>query len=494
MSIKFTPTLEDQFRSMRLGSREEDSLLEDLDVSNGIISRDKQSSSTLGSTASKLTRVVKEAFIDGDDEEIQPLMRFDEPEAALISREIIDSKVQVLSEEATRTISIEQLRILQQKYPYVTEAVFSTMIRKPKEIFDVTSWVHLKKLSLEVFSLTKQELKILCQSKSINHLSLDFADRVLTSLEWGYIAALENLESLTLRRCPSSDRKIIKLLKGCKKLKHFTLMACQGVSPDILKKISSCIQLVTLQLQLWDERQEHTLESLEGFRNLEGFKLFGKCSNVQSLGSLKNLKNLSLNASDITDEQLTEIVIHLPHLKILSLDKCRKIGDKAVVAIGEHLRGLESLSLSCCWDIQELSPLASMKNLKGLNLSSCFRITNLFVLTYLCELEYLNLNHLSLSDFSLITVLKNLRNLHLSFCDMTDLPSLRELKKLEYLNVIQSFHKKVLDLRLIPIDSENFKQLVVSQDDTMKHDTTLAPQLKEKIITEYTSSRYRDYM
>lgn len=491
MSIKFKSTLEDQFRSMHLGSREEDSLLEDLDVSNGIISRDEQSFSTLGSTASKLTRVVKEAFIDGDDEEIQPLMSFDEPEAALISREIIDLKARII---ATRTISIERLRILQQKYPYVTEAVFSTMIRKPKEIFDVTSWVHLKKLSLKIFSLTEKELKILSKSKSINHLSLDFPERTITSGEWGYIASLENLESLTLRRCPSSDKKIINLLKGCKKLKHFTLMACEGVSPDILKKISSCIQLVTLQLQLWDERQEHTLESLEGFRNLEGFKLFGKCSNIQSLGSLKNLKNLSLNASDITDEQLTEIVIHLPHLKILSLDKCRKIGNKAVVAIGEHLRELESLSLSCCWDIQELSPLASLTKLKYLNLSACVRVKDLSVLTYLGELEYLNLNHLLLSDCSSIAALKNLRELNLSFCETADLSALRELNKLEYLNVIQSFHKKVLDLKLIPIDSENFKQLVVSQDDRMKHDTTLAPQLKEKIITEYTPSRYRDYM
>ncbi len=494
MSITHTSKLEDRFSSVHLDGNEQGRLLPSSDMSYEIIPHDNRPSSTVESAVQKLTKVVKEAFVNVDNEEKGLLVDFEESDIGLTTHEIVDLTITVIDRSAAACISIKDLELLQQRHPNIREAVFSRIDRKGKEFFDVSSWQHLRKLSLQYFDLTTKELRSLSKSKGITHLDLANAQKELNSTEWTYIASLKNLESLSLRRCSSKEKDICYVLKNSTKIRHLALAYCQGISSEIVKKISLCTQLTSFQLHLLDESKEGSLESLERLVNLEDLELSGNWLNIHLLGCLTNLKSLSLHKVNMTDRQLVGVISNLPNLERLTLTKMNKLTNRVVDFIGKYLIQLNYLDLSHCTNVNNVTSLASLKGLKHLNLSACLRINDLSLLKSLDKLEYLNLNNLCLLDYSFIAFLGNLKYLNLSFCDIKDISFLSKLERLECLDVIQSFHAQALDLRFVPIQLDSFKQLVVSQDDKILRLVDLDERLQNKIQKKFIPSRLRDYI
>ncbi len=146
-----------------------------------------------------------------------------------------------------------------------------------------------------------------------------------------------------------------------------------------------------------------------------------------------HLVQIPANISDIDD--LTPLA-GLKNLKHLSLTvQHASEGIKPLAG----LSSLETLRLSGSRDIDDFTPLAGLKNLKHLYLDDC-RIRDwdenaIAPLAGLTNLETLHLNHNTIYDITPLAGLTKLRYLDLSQCGLQDITPLAGLTNLEYLDV-----------------------------------------------------------
>ena len=150
-------------------------------------------------------------------------------------------------------------------------------------------------------------------------------------------------------------------------------------------------------------------------------------SNVQTLVIPENLR------SEITDDDLKQIVKNCPNLTHLDLTDCWKITDDGLAHLTTKnadgslkLRNLTHLILARCRRITNngLDRLSDLTQLTHLDLAYCALISNsgLVHLTALNQLTYLNLTGLVTNDgLAHLTALTQLTHLDLTHCnDITD--------------------------------------------------------------------------
>jgi hypothetical protein len=149
------------------------------------------------------------------------------------------------------------------------------------------------------------------------------------------------------------------------------------------------------------------------------------CHSITDFSSLKDIMYVDLRGcSQITNSDL----IHFSNTKILNLSGCYLITDISV------LSHLEALNISNCEYIMDASPLSKLStlilsgcdsirdvsalgNIKNLDLSSC---RNIYDFSALGKVKKLNLSYCS--NISNLSDLINVDDLDLSGCDITDIP------------------------------------------------------------------------
>jgi Leucine Rich repeat len=101
-------------------------------------------------------------------------------------------------------------------------------------------------------------------------------------------------------------------------------------------------------------------------------------SNLQLITATCNhCESLNLSNTDITDQDIKNLVENLPYLKSLNLSGCKNITHQGLIHL-QTLPSLQSLGLSECTQItdQGLKYLKDLPSLQSLNLFSCKKITN----------------------------------------------------------------------------------------------------------------------
>jgi Leucine Rich repeats (2 copies)/4Fe-4S single cluster domain of Ferredoxin I len=120
----------------------------------------------------------------------------------------------------------------------------------------------------------------------------------------------------------------------------------------------------------------------------------------------------------------------------------------------ERLASLQSLVLSNCWKLSDISPLAGLKSLQKLDLSGCNELSgDLSPLARLTSLRSLSLNGFKqLSDLSSLAGLTSLQTLNLSDCEQLN-GDLSPLAGLTFLQSLDLCFCKQLSGDLSPLAS-----------------------------------------
>jgi Leucine Rich Repeat (LRR) protein len=149
------------------------------------------------------------------------------------------------------------------------------------------------------------------------------------------------------------------------------------------------------------------------------------------LAGLGSLQSLDLSNCD----QLTDLsaLASLASLHSLDLIGCTQLSDISPLA---GLTNLLNLSFFCCEQLSDLSPLAGLTSLQSLNLYSCPKLRDLSPLAGLTSLEVLDVSRLQITRFGpLESLLPTLKELRLYGNNLEDLP----------IDVFANFKENVID-------------------------------------------------
>ena len=121
-------------------------------------------------------------------------------------------------------------------------------------------------------------------------------------------------------------------------------------------------------------------------------------------------------------------------METLDLSDCKALTDISGPA---QLKKLQALDLSGCEKLTKLSDIAGMKSLQSLDLSKCARLSDLAGLSKLKRLQHLNLSNCgALAKISELSGLKELESLDLSECiEITSVSDLSRLAGLQSLDL-----------------------------------------------------------
>lgn len=250
----------------------------------------------------------------------------------------------------------------------------------------------------------------------------------------------------------------------------------------------------------------HRVDCLRHFPNLESLERYSPNSNEEfaaTLASLKKLKRLTVNCSDIDDFQPLGHLVYLEELVLLKADAL----SQESVAVFSNFTKLKKLHIQNNARLETLDFLMDLKNLEELSLVGCnvlpesFRvlecltklkrldlkftkIENLGFLKALPDLEVLTLNNcykLIPNTFVNIALLRNLKQLNLQdscwgFCHKgspISLEFLKELVQLEELDLGDGFKLSQENCAFL-IHLKNLKKLNLCQAIALKHINFLA--------------------
>ena len=239
---------------------------------------------------------------------------------------------------------------------------------------------------------------------------------------------------------PNINKKEIKKL-----LKHSNINSIQFSEPvtDInvwinIKEILFS-QKPDLELYVYSNHNNPwDLSFLELFPNLRTFSIGGymECSNINSIGKLKNIESLSLNVYNI--ENIDFLGKINSSLKFLILGKTKS--KKFDLSILSRFENLQSLSI---WGLKK-----GIENISKLSL-----------------LEQIHLS-VNLDDLEFVSELNNLWSVKLSFSQIKNLEALTKIEKLKHLDIFQL--RKLDNIEFIS-EVNNLQYLVLSNLPNIKN-------------------------
>merc|ERR1719480_589650 len=152
------------------------------------------------------------------------------------------------------------------------------------------------------------------------------------------------------------------ILQRLPSLQHLSLSSLDWTGPVSALTAASLTSLTSLSLDSVTGLNDAALSQL--LRPRDDTK---KCS-------LAGLRSLDLSRTSISDISLRYIAQNLVQLRHLRLSACDKLTEAGLTQIGDtslHLsKSLQSLDISQCPNIKDLSPLSACENLTRINLSS----------------------------------------------------------------------------------------------------------------------------
>jgi beta-lactamase regulating signal transducer with metallopeptidase domain/Leucine-rich repeat (LRR) protein len=256
----------------------------------------------------------------------------------------------------------------------------------------------------------------------------------------GPLAGLTNLESLNLSGC--TNVQDVSPLAHLGKLRFLAMSA--GEARDI-SALGSLTELRSLSLGCGSVQDVSPLAHLGKLRFLsisgDGVR------DVSALGSLTELRSLRLgrtrNLSDLSPlaglDNLAALDLSAvrgdPDLSVLaglagirSLSLPSTTSQEDLEALLPTLPGLTELGLHGCERIGDLSPLAAARGLAKLSLWGCDSISDLSPLAHLGKLRFLTISGAEVSDLSPLADLPELDHLDLRACAaVSDLSPLRDM-------------------------------------------------------------------
>lgn len=167
-------------------------------------------------------------------------------------------------------------------------------------------------------------------------------------------------------------------------------------------------------------------------------------SDVENIGKLVNLTNLTLNLYQIND--ITPLQ-NLTNLTSLYLDFDNKSLDITPLS---NLTNLTELWLYCDNNSVDITPLANLTNLTSLILDSN-NINDITLLVNLTNLTSLDLSDNNISDISPLANLTNITSLSLAFNNISDITPLVNLTKLTSLDLSSNYFSNISPLGSLTI-------------------------------------------
>ena len=178
---------------------------------------------------------------------------------------------------------------------------------------------------------------------------------------------------------------------------------------------------------------EHRIKDISGIEYFTGLKQLVLDKNL--ITDLTPLSNLDLTVLDIrNNRELTNItpVQNLKNLHQLSVGGSN-ISDSSLDVISK-CTNLTKLGINSCPNIKDISKLESLTKLQRLWIGNT-SITSIDVLKNLTELKELEMNNISIKNLEAIKDLTNLEGLYCSGCQISDVSPLANLTKLTTLKI-----------------------------------------------------------
>jgi internalin A len=346
----------------------------------------------------------------------------------------------------------------------------------------------LKRIYITLHGLSRDEKVIQaanCRAEELVNcaISSNAEELDLSSMPISLIPAsiknIVNLKSINLSR--SQSLTDISNLSLCLKLENIIFHGCTSITEEMISVISECQNLKHLDISYSGGLTDLTLERISKLVQLT-YLSFGdlKVTNegILFLGSLKNLKFLSLSQiHNLTHDGLS-FLSGLHELKHLQISNCHRLR-------GDWLKHIKCLKKLECLDFMIKGPLdehmdnlKDLKNLKSLNLIGCSNLSDKALVSFvgMKNIEELKFSNCSISDTSLkiiatfekirvlalhscssitdsgVSLLKNSKNirvLNLSGCSITDtaLETIRTFRNLKELEL-----KRCLSITMAGID------------------------------------------
>jgi len=257
--------------------------------------------------------------------------------------------------------------------------------------------------------LSEDEIALLLGFEQLFILDLRWCH--LTDNSMSHIGQLASLRELDLSWSSISDHGLQKL-QGLKKLSKLRVNGCKGLHLEGLpilpslrmldvgrldisdagwQQIASLPGLETLLLP-WTPLRSGALEQLSHCGQLQKLHLHAEgCEDLEPLADLSGLKHLTLLKADgldlspikflsgleyldisgnqaLTDEQVSEIIVSLPHLKCLHLEACPQLTSKSIEAV-KKLSRLQHINVSGTEvDDEAVEHLSTLRYLRQLDL------------------------------------------------------------------------------------------------------------------------------
>ncbi|XP_062997154.1 F-box/LRR-repeat protein 2-like [Elgaria multicarinata webbii] len=243
---------------------------------------------------------------------------------------------------------------------------------------------HLSSLCLQGSSLTEasfEELLLACPSLTALDLSgcnSLFMSGTLLSKKESYLQAqkaLVNLQELHL--------------SGVRYLSDLTFNRLTGCSPR-LARLSLARCHVTFEFDAYYGSSNYNSSVLLSFRNLlqllreragtlKALDLSGTSISSQAVKSLVQVEHLRLReivlqaCRDLTNEAVSLLCQHQPHLTTLDLSGCSELTDRAVLVISSRLLALQHLRLGKLPRLTDtgFQGISHLKHLRSLDVSEC---------------------------------------------------------------------------------------------------------------------------
>jgi hypothetical protein len=191
------------------------------------------------------------------------------------------------------------------------------------------------------------------------------------------------------------------------------------------------------QLNMEGCKNIRSIAPLSGLKGLRKLKT-SRCISIEDISPILHLTSLTELAMPpmVTNEQLTQLVRHLPNLQSLALQNCKLITDVSPVS---QLRNLKSFYISGAKDLRDISSLAELPGLQNLYLTFT-TVEDFSPISQLTQLKHLTLfGSQNLTDLSALANLKNLKSLGLNgsqgVSDLTPIAELTNLTRLSLANL-----------------------------------------------------------